>query len=101
MPLRPTLFPLPGPVVAGSAHRLAVGADQKVGRLENHIVTNRLLFADWRLLLPTARELPVVDVPSPDAVRSSSSASTSVGSMRNLLPYGMRFSPPLVVNDSY
>src|SRR5215475_12413196 len=46
MPLRAALFPLPRPVVAGSAHLLTVGADQKVGRLENHIVTNRLVFGD-------------------------------------------------------
>src|SRR5215471_9806656 len=46
MPLRPALFPLPRPVVAGSAHLLTVGADQKVGRLQNHIETNRLIFAD-------------------------------------------------------
>src|SRR5215469_2883037 len=43
--LRPAQFPLPSPVVAGSAHLLAVGADQKVGRLEDHIVTDRLVFA--------------------------------------------------------
>ena len=48
MPLRATLFPLPGPVVAGSAHRLTVGADQKVGRLENQIETDGLVFADRR-----------------------------------------------------
>src|SRR5215471_6495504 len=46
MPLRPALFPLPRPVVARSAHLLTVGADQKVGRLENHIETDRLVFAD-------------------------------------------------------
>src|SRR5215469_16610866 len=35
--LRPARFPLPGPVVAGGADLLTVRADQKVGRLQNHI----------------------------------------------------------------
>src|SRR5215475_1449269 len=46
MPLRPALFPLPGPVIAGSAHLLAVRADENVGRLQNHIETDGLVFAD-------------------------------------------------------
>src|SRR5215475_2988503 len=47
-PLRPAQFPLPGPVVAGRADRLAVRADEKVGRLENHTETDGLVFADRR-----------------------------------------------------
>jgi hypothetical protein len=43
--LRPSQFPFPGPIVSGCANLAAVGAHQKIRRLQNHVETDCLWLA--------------------------------------------------------